>query len=165
MDTPGAALFSRTRGGLAVEPHGARAMAIVVALLLRTFWLVWFTGGRLAVYAVSDAPASKWTAPMRVQMPVGGRVVSTTLTMGRRVRAGETLVELDVQAQSFGVGEERARLSGLGPQIARVEAEIDEQSGSRRDEQGASAAAAQKRRPSTTKRGSGGPGGRLGGSE
>ena len=68
-------------------------------------------------------------------------MVSTILTMGRVVRAGEVLVELDVQAQSFDVDEARARLSGLGPQIARIEAEIDEQERGRVDEQAASAAA------------------------
>ncbi len=109
--------------------------------MLLTAWSVWFFGARVAVYAVSEgARLEVDRAPSPVEAPVGGRVVSTTLTMGRVVTAGEVLVELDVRAQSFGVNEERARLSGLGPQIARVEAEIAEQQRGRRDELAASAA-------------------------
>jgi multidrug resistance efflux pump len=142
MDTPGAAFFSRTRGQLALERHGAGPLVIVVALVLLTLWLVWFTGSRLAVYAVSDAARLEVDqSPVRVQVPVSGRIVSTTLTVGRTVKAGETLAQLDVEAQSLGVVEQQARLTGLGPQVARLETEIVEQTSSRRNEQAAAAAA------------------------
>jgi multidrug resistance efflux pump len=134
--------FSRTLGRLDLERATGRSTVIAVAALLLTVWSVWFFGSRVAVYAVSEgARLEVDRAPHSVETPVGGRVVSTTLTMGRVVTAGEVLVELDVRAQSFGVSEERARLSGLGPQIARVEAEIAEQQRGRHDEMAASAAA------------------------
>jgi membrane fusion protein (multidrug efflux system) len=117
-------------------------MAAIVTLVLLALWLVWFTGSRLAVYAVSDAARLEVDqSPVRVQVPVAGRIVSTSLTVGRRVTAGETLAQLDVQAQSLGVTEQQARLSGIGPQIARLEAEIVEQTNSRRDEQATAAVA------------------------
>jgi membrane fusion protein (multidrug efflux system) len=142
-------MFSRTRGQLALERHGANPLVITIALVLLTLWLVWFTGSRLAVYAVSDvARVEVDQSPVRVQVPVSGRVVSTTLTVGRRVTAGETLAQLDVEAQSLGVVEQRTRLTGLGPQVARLEAEIVEQTGSRRDEQAAAAAAGAEARAS-----------------
>ena len=142
MTTPGASFFRRTRGQLAVEPHGTRAIAIVVTLLLVAGWLAWFAGGKLAVYAVSDtARLEVDQSPVAVQAPVDGRVVTTSLTMGRTVTAGDTLAQLDVQAQSLGVSEQRAHLRGLGPQIDRLEAEIREQTNSRRDEQAAATVA------------------------
>jgi multidrug resistance efflux pump len=135
-------MFSRTHGQLALERRGASPLVIIVALVLLTLWLVWFTGSRLAVYAVSDAARLEVDqSPVRVQVPVSGRLVSTALTVGRTVKAGETLAQLDVQAQSLGVVEQQARLAGLGPQVARLEAEIVEQTSSRRDEQAAAAAA------------------------
>jgi membrane fusion protein (multidrug efflux system) len=135
-------MFSRTRGQLALERHGANPLVIIVALVLLTLWLVWFTGSRLAVYAVSEAARLEVEqSPVRVQVPVGGRIVSTALTAGRTVKAGETLAQFDVEAQSLGVVEQQARIHGLGPQVARLEAEIVEQTSSRRDEQAAAAAA------------------------
>jgi membrane fusion protein, adhesin transport system len=135
-------MFSRTLGQLAVERHGHGRLAAIVALVLLALWLVWFTGSRLAVYAVSDAARLEVDqSPVRVQMPVDGRLVSTRLTMGRRVTAGETLAQLDVEAQSLGVNEQQARLNGLVPQIARLEAEIVEQTSSRRDEEAAATVA------------------------
>ena len=153
MNTPGAALFSRTRGQLAVERHGAGPLVIIVALVLLTLWLVWFTGSRVAVYAVSDAARLEaGQSPVRVQVPVSGRIVSTTLTVGRTVKAGETLAQLDVEAQSLDVVEQRARMHGLGPQVARLEAEIVEQASSRRDEQAAAVAALARPAPLTRRR-------------
>ena len=134
--------FSRSLGRLDLEGRGLRFIVIAGAAVLLAAWTMWFLRSRVAVYAVSEgARLEVDRAPYPVETPVGGRVVSTTLTMGRMVRLGEVLVELDVRAQSFGVSEERARLSGLGPQIARVEAEIAEQQRGRRDEQAASVAA------------------------
>ena len=53
------------------------------------------------------------------------------------VNAGDTLVQLDTRAQRLEVGEERARLTGLAPQLARLNAEIAEQQEGRRDERAA----------------------------
>jgi membrane fusion protein (multidrug efflux system) len=134
--------FPRSVGGLDLDRPRWRSSAIVVAVVLLVAWSWWFFNSRIAVYAVSDdARLEVDRAPFPVEAPVGGRVVSSTLTIGKEVRAGETLVELDVRAQAFGVSEERARLSGLGPQIARLEAEIAEQQKSRSTEQAAAAAA------------------------
>ena len=126
-------------------------IAILVTLLLLAGWMTWFVAGRLAVYAVSDtARLEVDQSPVPVEAPVDGRVISTSLTMGRTVKTGETLAQLDVQAQSLGVSEQRARVRGIGPQIARLEAEIIEQTSSRRDEQAAAAAAQAEARASQT---------------
>lgn len=130
--------FPRTRARLDLEGRGTRVLAVVITCLLLAVWTSWFFGARIAVYAVSaDARLEVDTAPYPVEAPVSGLVVSTTLTMGRIVTAGEVLVELDVRAQNFGLLEEQARLGGLGPQIARLQGEIAAQSTSRRAEQAA----------------------------
>ncbi len=104
MNTPGAALFSRTRGQLAVERHGAGPLVIVVTLVLLTLWLIWFTGSRVAVYAVSDAARLEvGQSPVRVQVPVQRPYRFDHPHDGRTVKAGETLAQLDVEAQSLDV--------------------------------------------------------------
>lgn len=130
--------FPRTLGRLDSEGRAPRALAIVAACLLLAVWTAWFFAARVVIYAVSaNARLEVAAAPHPVESPVSGRVVSTALTMGRVVSAGDVLVELDVRAQNLSVGEERARIEGMGRQIARLQAEIAEQRNSRRAEQAA----------------------------
>jgi len=130
--------FPRTLGHLDAERRGPRLIAIVVAIVLFTGWTAWFVGSRVSVYAVSQTARIEVDAsPYPVESPVSGRVVSAALTMGRPVRAGDVLVELDVRAQDFSVAEERARVDGMRRQVSRLEAEIGEQKNSRRAEQAA----------------------------
>jgi len=134
--------FSRSLATLELEGRRFRSLIVIAATLLLTAWGMWFFGSRVAVYAVSDEArleVDRATSP--VVTPVAGRVVSTALTMGRTVSAGDMLVELDIRAQSLEVGEERARISGLGPQITRLTAEIAGQQEGRRDDLDASRAA------------------------
>jgi membrane fusion protein (multidrug efflux system) len=56
------------------------------------------------------------------------------------VKAGETLVELDPASQALQVGEARARVSGLRPQIERLNAEIVQRENARRQERQTAAA-------------------------
>jgi membrane fusion protein (multidrug efflux system) len=134
--------FSRARGTLDLEGRKFRVILIVAAAVLLTGWGLWFFKSTVTVYAVShEARLEVDRASYPVEAPVAGRVVSSTLVMGRVVSAGEMLVELDIKAQSLEVGEERARLSGLAPQLAGVLAEIAEQETGRRDAQAATAAA------------------------
>jgi len=136
--------FPRTLGRLDTEGRGPRTAAITVAVLLLAMWTAWFFAARVVLYAVSDTARLEVDAsPYPVEAPVSGRVVSTALTMGRAVKAGDVLVELDVRAQNLSVGEEQARIEGSGRQIARLHAEIAEQRNSRRAEQAAAEIAQQ----------------------
>lgn len=134
--------FSRTVGLLDHEGRRFRVLFTIGATLLLAAWTVWFFKSSVTVFAVShEARLEVDGASYPVEAPVSGRVVSTTLLMGRMVNAGDTLVQLDTRAQRLEVGEERARLTGLAPQIARLNAEIAEQQAGRHDERAASAAA------------------------
>ena len=130
--------FPRTHGRLNSERGGPRALAIAAAGLLLAAWTAWFFSARIALYAVSNSARLEVEAlPYPVEAPVSGRVVSTALTMGRAVRAGDVLVELDVRAQNLSVGEEQARIEGIGQQIARLHAELVEQRRGHASEQAA----------------------------
>lgn len=130
--------FPRTLGRLSSEGRGPRTLAIAVALILLAAWTAWLFGARIALYAVSSSARLEVDAsPYPVEAPVSGRVVSTTLTMGRAVRAGDVLVELDVRAQNLSVGEEQARIEGISGQIARLQAELIEQRKARATERAA----------------------------
>jgi membrane fusion protein (multidrug efflux system) len=133
--------FPRSSSRLDSEGRTLQPLITGVAMLLLAAWIVWLVGSRIAVYAVSESARIEVDrASFPVQAPVAGRIVASPMRMGQSVEAGDVLVELDVRAQNLGVSEERARLSGLGPQLARINAEIAEQEVRRRETQSASAA-------------------------
>ena len=139
--------FPRTIGRLDSEGAGPRALVMAVGGLLLAAWTCWFFLARVQLYAVSDTARLEVAAlPYPVEAPVSGRVVSTALTSGRAVSAGEVLVELDVRAQNLSVGEEQARIAAAIRQIARLQAELQEQQNSRITDQAAAEIARQEAR-------------------
>ena len=113
-------------------------LAIAVVVILLAAWTAWFFAARVEVYAVSTGARLEVDAlPYPVEAPVSGRVVSSGLNIGRAVKAGDVLVELDVRAQNLSVGEEQARIEGISGQIARLQAELVEQRNARATEQAA----------------------------
>jgi membrane fusion protein (multidrug efflux system) len=117
--------FARSLATLDRDARRSRAMAIGIASLLLIAWVVWLVASRVSVYAVSEqARLEVDRAVYPVEAPVAGRVVSTNLRVGQTVEAGETLAELDTETQALQVGEQRARLAGINPQLERVNAEI-----------------------------------------
>ena len=139
--------FART--SQALERDRGRRGFVVPTLVLAFIvaWAGWFLNARVAVYAVSDrARVEVDRAPSPVESPVTGRVVATALSLGREVRTGDVLVELDTASQALEVNEERVRLEGLAPQLDRLEAEIRfEQSGGVAERSGNTVAIAEAR--------------------
>jgi len=60
-----------------------------------------------------------------VATPVGGQIVETRLTIGRRVEIGEVLVVLDAEGERRAVTERRARHEGLAARRRVLEQEIE----------------------------------------
>jgi membrane fusion protein (multidrug efflux system) len=59
-----------------------------------------------------------------VAVEVAGRVVETRLELGRQVRAGEVLVELDSTVERLALEEARAKRAAIAPQIGALRAEL-----------------------------------------
>lgn len=59
-----------------------------------------------------------------VQAPITGRVVQTTLALGKQVKAGDVLVRLDALPEELQAKAEETRLTAIGPEIAALEAQI-----------------------------------------
>jgi membrane fusion protein (multidrug efflux system) len=84
-------------------------------------WIAWLFLARVAVYAVTaDARLEVDSAVHPVASPVLGRVVATDLRIGREVKVGEVLVELDSKAEQLQLGEEQARVAALSAQLVTV---------------------------------------------
>lgn len=102
---------------------------LVVGLLLGA-GLAWFFFGTVAVYETTGQGRLEVDRAVHpVEAPIAGRVVATQLELGRTVRAGELLVELDSESERLRMEEEKSRLAAytlrraaIGEQIAAEEA-------------------------------------------
>jgi multidrug resistance efflux pump len=102
--------FSRSVRALAADRFRPNALVFLLGAALLLAWGAWFTLARVTVYAVSEkARVEVERAVHRVEAPVAGRVVATSLALDRDVEAGEVLLELDATAERLSLGEARAR--------------------------------------------------------
>ncbi len=108
----------------------------MVAVLLAA-WAGWFFLVRVPIYEVTDAARLEVVAePHPVESPVAGRVVTATLALGRQVRAGDVLIELDSERERLQLDEERRHFGAVGPQLEALRDQLAaEQQGLERQQQ------------------------------
>jgi multidrug resistance efflux pump len=116
--------FSRSLRSLAID-GSRRAMWMVVVIFVLGAWAAWFFGVPVTLYEVSgEARLEVARAGHPVSAQVDGRVISSSLTLGRRVIAGDVLVELDAETENRRLSEERSRLAAFEPQLEALSREI-----------------------------------------
>ena len=116
--------FARSLRALESErSRGWRTAAIAAVLLLG--WAAWFLLSHVPLYETSTlARLEATSAAHPVDARMLGRVVSVNLTVGKIVRSGDILVELEADAERLALSEARRRVEALGPQIAAVGQEV-----------------------------------------
>jgi membrane fusion protein (multidrug efflux system) len=138
------AQFSQTTRSLANETPRFAHLAWIAAGVLFAGWLVWLFYGIVTVYEISTkARVEVRSAPHRVAALVAGKVMSTTLLIGREVQAGDILVELDASSEKFSLAEEEARLAAIPARIASMRREVEARERAQHDDQNSAAATAQ----------------------
>ena len=136
--------FSRTLRSLHADGFGRPAAILTAAACLAGAWGAWCALAQVTLYEVSaNARLEVDQAVTPIQAPLAGRVVSTRLAIGREVAAGDILVELDTQAESLEIGEQRARLAALTPQLHALRQQIASEEEARDQEKRAGAAASE----------------------
>src|SRR5690242_8149779 len=93
---------------------------LLVAALVLAAWVLWFVLARVPVYVTSRAARLEVT---QTAHPVEAQVASHA-ALGRRVAAGEVLLELDASALRLRRDEEIARQGGLARQVAALREEL-----------------------------------------
>jgi membrane fusion protein (multidrug efflux system) len=119
--------FSRSLRSIGADrARGRRSgLALAAALVIVGAWAAWFVAGRVTLWEVSSKArleVDREVHPLEAQ--VAGRVVSSTLQLGRPVRAGEILVELDSESEKRRMEQESKRLAALEPQLAALDREM-----------------------------------------
>lgn len=106
--------FSRTTGALAGDTGKGALLAIVTASLLTILWFSWFAFGSVTVYETSRAAHVEVRSASRgISSQSGGRLIATGLYIGRRVRVGDVLAELESETQKLRLTQAEARLAAL----------------------------------------------------
>ncbi len=117
--------FTRTLRSIQSDAGRRHTVGLLTAVLLLSIWFAWFLFARVTIYEVTDrVHLEVEVASHPVAAEVGGRVVKTTLRLGKKVRAGEILIELDTQAERFALDAARAQLTGLRAQAQALRVEI-----------------------------------------
>jgi membrane fusion protein (multidrug efflux system) len=119
------AIFERTLGALSADAATVRPASLAVAGLVLAGWIVWSAVSRVSLYEVTPAARVEVIgAAAEVDSPFLGRVVHSSLHIGRAVHRGEVLVVLDARAELLQQREAQSRLEGIDPQISRLQAQI-----------------------------------------
>ncbi|MDB5600929.1 MAG: putative secretion protein [Xanthobacteraceae bacterium] len=118
--------FSQTTRSLASDTARYAFMAWAASGVLLVAWAVWFLFGAVTVYEVSkQARLEVRQAAHPAAALIAGKVVTTTLAIGKEVQAGDLLVELDASSERYRLREEEVRLQSLPREIASLRREME----------------------------------------
>jgi multidrug resistance efflux pump len=121
----GSSPFSLTMRSLEADSGRRSHWVLLAAVLVLSAWVAWFFLARLERYEVTElARLEIDKAIYPIQAPVAGRVVSSRMVLDQEVQAGDVLVEIETNLQRLQLGEERARLTAVSPQIAARRREV-----------------------------------------
>jgi multidrug resistance efflux pump len=98
---------------------------LFLGLVTTGLWCLWFLLIPITRFETSNLARTEVDqAAYPIQAHVSGRILRSHLMLGRQVRSGEVLVELEPEAQELQLRGEQARLAALSPQIAALQKEL-----------------------------------------
>jgi len=116
--------FARTVRALDADGMSPTLLAVLLVAVLGGVWSTWLVVARVPVYQLSEAARLEVERVHPIASPVVGRVLATTLTLGREVKAGDVLLEIEADREKLETAEERARLSTVTGELTALEREI-----------------------------------------
>lgn len=127
--------FSRTLRILEADRGRRPVVGLLAAVALLGGWTAWSAMARVTLYEITPTARLEVDRAIHpIQSPMLGRVTAADLQVGRAVRAGETLVELDSSPERMQVSEERTRLVAIAPQVESLRRQIAAEEQARAEE-------------------------------
>lgn len=118
--------FIRSNEFLRRDGLRGSVLKVVLCLCLFSLWGWWFCFATVGVYEVSDGSQIEVSQEIHpVEVEVGGRILSSSLVLGKKVQAGDLLLEIDDSEPRLELNEMQAKLTGVGPQLEHLYQEID----------------------------------------
>ena len=98
-------------------------------------WMVWFVTAPITLYGTSaSARIEAEASAHEIDVPVAGEMVSLRATLGMRVKAGDTIAELDDTQDRLRLAEAEAALSALQAKADHLVRQIAARQASRQDD-------------------------------
>jgi multidrug resistance efflux pump len=116
--------FARTIRALDADGMGPTLFTIVLLAGLAGVWTSWLLTARVPVYQLSERARLEMERVHPVAATVSGRVVATSLSLGREVKKGDVLLEVEADREWLATAEERTRLQSLRGEVEALEREI-----------------------------------------
>ena len=123
MATP----FSHTLQALVADSLRGSRLGLAGIVLVLSIWLVWFVFAEVGIYKTAPAQLQAELDIHSVEAGTAGRVVASHMAVGREVRVGDILVELENTAVRLKLAEHTARLDSARAQLRTLRAEINAQ--------------------------------------
>lgn len=99
-------------------------------------WCWWAARAPVTLYEISQSARVELdAASYPVQSPLPGRVVKTNLQVGRLVRRGELLVEMDAVSDELRLRQEQIEVQGLEPELERLRSQMAAEENARGQEE------------------------------
>ncbi|MCI0392669.1 MAG: HlyD family efflux transporter periplasmic adaptor subunit [Acidobacteria bacterium] len=118
MPTP----FTRCARSLAADGFNRPALGILFVAILLSGWLAWLALAEVELYETTgEARLEVDRAAHPIEALFGGRVTATNMKVGREVKAGDVLIELETESQRLQLAEEEARVAALRGQLAALD--------------------------------------------
>jgi len=120
-----AGTFEQTMRALRADRSRGAWLIGGVTAAMTLGWVLWMSLASVPVFESSNrARLEVLPAPNQLGALVAGRVVRVELQVGRRVAAGEVLVELDAATRKVDLQRAKDQLSALEPELTSLDREI-----------------------------------------
>ncbi len=128
--------FTRSLHALGADRFRVSAATLGVAALILGGWGSWAALAHVSLFEVTDkARLEVDRAIYPVEAPIAGKVTAEWLTVGREVKPGDALFEIEADAAQLQLQEERARLGTVTPEIRALVDQIESEQTALNDEQ------------------------------
>ena len=136
--------FARTYSRLLADRGRHQIWVLASAVLMMSAWCWWASWAQITLYEVSQkARVELDSATYPVESPLLGRVVQTSLRVGRVVHRGEVLVQIDPVPDQLQLRQQQVAAGGLGAEVERLRAQIGSEEKARIEEQRTAAVSAE----------------------
>ncbi|MGA8028768.1 MAG: HlyD family efflux transporter periplasmic adaptor subunit, partial [Bryobacteraceae bacterium] len=127
--------FHRVSQSLRADNGITSISGLLIAGVLVGAWLGWAFRARVTQYEVSDTARLEVNgAAYPIQANIAGRLIASQLVLGREVRAGDVLAELDSNDERLSLQEERTRLASMGPELEALRSQMRSEQAGQGDE-------------------------------
>lgn len=116
--------FSHTLQALMADSLHHSRFSTVAAVVVMGAWSIWFLYADVGIYETAPSRLQAEHPIHAVEATFDGRVVAAYMTIGREVRTGDILVELEHSAIRLKLAEHRAKLDSARAQKRSIEAGI-----------------------------------------